>query len=108
MPDQIKNIETVEDFSAELKNAGDKLVVVDFFATWCGPCKKIAPIMKELAESNPNVVFLKVDVDEADDLAKDKNISAMPTFQFYKSGVMVKEFKGANEAELRKLVAELQ
>uniref|UniRef100_A0A8D3A2V6 Thioredoxin domain-containing protein n=1 Tax=Scophthalmus maximus TaxID=52904 RepID=A0A8D3A2V6_SCOMX len=64
----IKNVENMDDFKKELKDAGDKLVVVDFTATWCGPCKMIGPYFGQLSE-NPefsNVVFLKVDVDEAD------------------------------------------
>lgn len=49
----------------QLKDAGDKLVVVDFYATWCGPCRLIAPVLEKLAEENKEkLVVLKVDVDE--------------------------------------------
>uniref|UniRef100_A0A7N8X6T2 Thioredoxin n=1 Tax=Mastacembelus armatus TaxID=205130 RepID=A0A7N8X6T2_9TELE len=77
---------------------GDKLVVVDFSATWCGPCKKIAPEYEDLSKKpeNKNVVFLKVDVDEAEDVSTDCGISCMPTFHFYKNGKKVDEFSGAN------------
>jgi thiol-disulfide isomerase/thioredoxin len=57
-------ISTKEEFDAALKDAGSKLVVVDFTASWCGPCQQIAPVFKELAQENKDVVFLKVDVDE--------------------------------------------
>uniref|UniRef100_A0A8C4EBJ2 Thioredoxin domain-containing protein n=1 Tax=Dicentrarchus labrax TaxID=13489 RepID=A0A8C4EBJ2_DICLA len=74
------------------KEAGDKLVVVDFTATWCGPCKQIGPIFEEqsLKPENKNVIFLKVDVDEAEDVSSSCNISCMPTFQFYKNGEKVR------------------
>uniref|UniRef100_A0A7N8YI91 Thioredoxin n=1 Tax=Mastacembelus armatus TaxID=205130 RepID=A0A7N8YI91_9TELE len=78
----------LDEFRALLKEAGDKLVVVDFSATWCGPCKKIAPEYEDLSKKpeNKNVVFLKVDVDEAEDVSTDCGISCMPTFHFYKNG----------------------
>jgi thiol:disulfide interchange protein len=57
-------IATKEEFDAALKDAGSKLVVVDFTASWCGPCQQIAPVFKGLAQEFKDVVFLKVDVDE--------------------------------------------
>lgn len=79
------------DLKAQMTAAGDKLVVVDFFATWCGPCKMIAPKVEEMeAEFKDTVVFLKVDVDEAEDAAMEYNITAMPTFLFIKNNKKVK------------------
>ena len=57
-------------FDAALAAAGDKLVVVDFTATWCGPCQRIAPLFAQLAEENPDVVFVKVDVDENSEVSQ--------------------------------------
>ncbi|KAF5902774.1 thioredoxin, partial [Clarias magur] len=80
-------IETLDEFKATLKSAGNKLVVVDFTATWCGPCQMIGPIFKALSEQSENkdVVFLKVDVDDAAEVAAHCEIQCMPTFHFYKN-----------------------
>ena len=75
-------------------------VIIDFFATWCGPCKRIAPTYEKLAEAFTNVTFLKVDVDEAPELTNEYNISAMPTFVFLKNGKEVKRVEGADMAGL--------
>ncbi|KAG8006095.1 Thioredoxin [Nibea albiflora] len=87
-----------EDFKTILKEAGNKLVVVDFTAAWCGPCKNIGPVFVEHSKKpeNQNVIFLKVDVDDAEDVSAHCQINCMPTFHFYKNGEKVDEFSGAN------------
>jgi len=97
----VKEVKSSSDFAAELKAAGEKLVVVDFFATWCGPCKRIAPTLEKLSQELTDVVFLKVDVDEVSDVASEQNVSAMPTFLFFKKGEKVAEVVGANEEKLK-------
>ncbi|XP_064605431.1 uncharacterized protein LOC135470425 isoform X3 [Liolophura sinensis] len=93
------------DFDAALKEAGGKLVVVDFFATWCGPCKAIAPKLKEWSEGEfSDLVFLKVDVDELDDLAAEYGVNAMPTFILFKNKEKVETVVGASEAKLREAI----
>lgn len=96
------------DFDAKLQEAGDQLVVVDFYATWCGPCKAIAPKVVDLSKANPDVVFLKVDVDECEDVATHYSVSCMPTFMFFKNGQKIEDFSGANEAMLVSKIAELK
>ena len=83
---------SMSDLETQLKEAGDKLVVIDFFATWCGPCKMISPVLEEMEAQMSNVKFLKVDVDEAEDVAVHYQISAMPTFIFIKNGQKVNIF----------------
>jgi large subunit ribosomal protein L40e len=86
-------------------DAGDKLVVVDFTATWCGPCQMMAPKFEKMATEEPDCVFVKVDVDDNEDVAAECGISAMPTFQCFKGGKKVDELVGASEEKLRAMVA---
>ena len=74
----------------------DKLVVVDFWATWCGPCKMIAPIVEELAEEyEGKAVICKCNVDECDDVPMTYNIRSIPTLLFFKNGELVDRNVGA-------------
>jgi len=76
------------------------LVVLDCFATWCGPCKVIAPKVAKFSEEYPQAKFFKVDVDEVSDVAQELGIRAMPTFLLFKNGEKVGEVVGANERAL--------
>ena len=102
----VKVCQTPAELKAALAEAGDKLVVVDFFAEWCGPCKMIAPMLQEMSEQMSNVVFLKVDVDQNEEAAAEYNISAMPTFIFFKGGKKVNEMMGANAEKLKQMITE--
>ena len=73
-----------------------QFVVVDFTAKWCGPCQRMLPMIQQLERQYSNVVFLKIDVDNAKDIATKENISSMPTFKFYKNGQKIHEFSGAS------------
>jgi thioredoxin 1 len=76
-----------------------------FYSIRCGPCQVIGPIYEKLAGENTDVEFVKVDVDDADDVAAACGIQAMPTFQFYKGGAKIDEMKGADQAKLTQLLA---
>ncbi|KAL5999501.1 hypothetical protein ACLOJK_037786 [Asimina triloba] len=80
-------------------------VVVDFTASWCGPCRFITPVLAELAKKLPDVIFLKVDVDELKSVAVDWAIEAMPTFMFLKEGKIVDKVVGARKEELHQKVS---
>jgi len=108
MSSSVYTVEDKADFDAKLKEAGSNLVVVDFYATWCGPCKVIAPKLEEMAKSMPDVTFLKVDVDECEDIASHYGISCMPTFVFIKDGEKIKEFSGANEDKVKEIINTLK
>jgi len=100
----VHKVGSLDELNSQLASAGDKLVVIDFFATWCGPCKMIAPKLEEWSASMPNVVFLKVDVDEAEDVAAEYSIQAMPTFIFMKNKAKVGDLCGANADKLKELI----
>lgn len=91
------SVKNKEDFSNYLKSAGRKLVVIDFYATWCGPCKKIEGFVEELANAHKDeVVVLKVNVDECEEVATDFNVSSMPQFFFIRDGKVVESLSGAS------------
>ncbi|XVF63777.1 hypothetical protein PTKIN_Ptkin09bG0114600 [Pterospermum kingtungense] len=103
---QVIGCHTVESWNEQLRlaNESKKLVVVDFTASWCGPCRFIAPILAELARRLPQVVFLKVDVDELKSVAQDWAIEAMPTFIFLREGSIVDKVVGAKKDELQQKI----
>ncbi|GCA64202.1 thioredoxin, partial [Kipferlia bialata] len=81
----VHEITSGADFNTYLEQSQDKLLVIDFFATWCPPCKAIAPIYAQLAQTHGEKVnFIKVDVDRHGQLAQAFGVRAMPTFAFIK------------------------
>ncbi|KAH0948283.1 hypothetical protein HN011_011327 [Eciton burchellii] len=104
MNQEVVLIQNSEDLKSRLDKAGTDLVVVDFFAVWCGPCKMISPKIEELSKELQHVVFLKVDVDECEDLAAEYDITSMPTFVFIKEGKVLESFAGANFEKLKNTI----
>jgi thioredoxin 1 len=86
-------VKIIKDIS-EIPTSG--IALIDFFATWCGPCKHIAPKFEEMSKMFPSVIFLKVDVDESAELTEQFNIRAMPTFVFLRDGKVVRTIEGAD------------
>ena len=74
----------------------EKLVIVDFWATWCGPCRMLSPLLDEVeAEMEDQVEVVKVNVDDADEIAMRYRIMSIPTLLFFKNGQMVDRSVGA-------------
>ena len=87
---------TISRENFESLKSGDKPLVVDFWATWCGPCRMIAPIISKLAEKyEGKVVVGKCDVEDNEELAVEYGIRNIPTILFFKGGVIVDKLVGA-------------
>lgn len=81
-------------------NKDGRIVVANFSATWCSPCRTVAPVYGELSEKYPSLIFLTIDVDNLMDFCLSWDISATPTFFFLKDGQQLDKLIGANGPEL--------
>ena len=90
-------IQNVEEFDALLK--GEKDVLVDFFATWCGPCKMFAPTFDEFAGDHSEIECVKVDVDICGEIARRYGIMSIPTIILFKNGEPTKKNVGTLDLE---------
>lgn len=82
-----------ESFESEvLKN--EKIILVDFFATWCGPCQMLAPVLEQISKEQNNFDIAKIDIDEAQSLAIEHGIQVVPTMLIFKNGQVVDRMEG--------------
>ncbi|EXJ65377.1 hypothetical protein A1O7_01718 [Cladophialophora yegresii CBS 114405] len=102
------HIESTDQFSALLSSS--TIVVADFYADWCGPCKQIAPIFEQLSAqlSRPNkITFAKIDTDKQQDLSRSYGVRAMPTFMVFRNARRVEFIEGADPRRLSNVVKDL-
>ncbi|KAK5165110.1 thioredoxin trx1 [Saxophila tyrrhenica] len=99
----VHNLQSKADFDAAMGEKGT-LMVLDCFATWCGPCKVIAPQVVKMSDTYTTARFYKLDVDEVPDVAQELSVRAMPTFMLFKDGEKVGEVVGANPTALENAI----
>lgn len=87
-----------EEFTEKVINSPN-IVVVDFFANWCGPCKMLSPVLEELESQNSDVDFFKVNIDENPSLADNFEVRTIPNVVIFKNGMVVDRSIGFKTAE---------
>eukprot|EP01124_Arcella_intermedia_P022199 TRINITY_DN3260_c0_g2_i2.p1 TRINITY_DN3260_c0_g2~~TRINITY_DN3260_c0_g2_i2.p1 ORF type:complete len:617 (-),score=170.44 TRINITY_DN3260_c0_g2_i2:19-1869(-) len=100
------HVSSHEEYLALIEQAkkDSKLLIVDFFATWCGPCVALAPMFGDWSEEYPGVVFVKVDVDKVAETARHESIQCMPTLKFYKNGAVIETIEGLDVEKIKETI----
>ena len=102
----MKKVSSLSEFNDILKN--NSKVVVDFYADWCGPCKRISPQLEELAKKFSDITFIKVNVESGEEISEEYHISSLPTFLFFHNGKLLDtNVVGASIDNLTKAVENL-
>ena len=98
----VRHISGESEFTRTIKQGN---VVVDFYADWCGPCKRLGPIIGDLAKEFSNVTFVKINIDKEDSLSTRYSVRSIPTLILFKNGKQVKRITGyQSKSELRSLI----
>lgn len=99
----VSSIEVWNSIITDPVNKG-KLMVIDFYATWCPPCRAASPVYGKMSIDYDDVLFLKVDVDAVSVLMREMGVRAMPTFQIYKDRQQLDQVVGFQESKLRRVI----
>lgn len=89
----IKHIEEIQNFNDEVLEKKD-IVLVDFFATWCGPCNMLSPVLENISNTRTDFSIAKIDVDKMTDLAVKYEVEVVPTLIIFKNGEIMERFEG--------------
>ena len=89
-----KYINNHQNFHEEVLQS-EKPVLLDFFASWCGPCRMVSPLLDEIAKERPDIKVVKVDIDQNPELAQQYRVMSVPTLMVVKDGEVVKQSRGA-------------
>lgn len=89
-------LEKTEDFEKLIKEGN---VIVDFFATWCGPCKMLSPVLDEICVKNTDIKIVKVDIDLFEELTRSHGVMSVPTLEIYKDGQLVRKEIGYHDID---------
>lgn len=98
LPDQNGQVQHQEMAFADALKIEDKTLVLDFWAQWCGPCRMLAPELEDLAADRPDIVVLKINVDENRELANQFQVNSIPAVHLVKDGQWVKRFVGFRDS----------
>ena len=102
----MKIVDINNNFKEEVINS-DKKVLVDFNATWCGPCRMISPVLEQIAEENDKIKIVSVDVDNNRELAKEYNVFSIPCLVLIKDGKEINRSVGLiSKSEINELIGE--
>eukprot|EP00744_Colponema_vietnamica_P003855 GILI01005841.1.p1 GENE.GILI01005841.1~~GILI01005841.1.p1 ORF type:complete len:129 (-),score=44.35 GILI01005841.1:162-497(-) len=103
-------VQDKEDLQRVLAEAGDKLVVLDCFANWCGNCKMLLPKLVRMSQEDSfkdSCVFVKVNVDDNEDIGEEVGVQGLPFFAFFKGGQMVENYFGSVESQISAKINQL-
>ncbi|KHN80319.1 Thioredoxin-1 [Toxocara canis] len=107
LPNQLSSYEfSLQDAELEsiIADGGDRLIVIDFYATWCGPCKMMGPKFEKLSDEHKAAMFVKIDVDEQEEISDSYDINVLPTFILIKNKEKLEVIEGNVPDELRKAI----
>ena len=90
--DEIINEDNIEEF---LKN--NEIVLIDYYADWCGPCKKLLPLLECISKNYKNIKIIKINIDDYEDFTKKKNVKSLPTIHFHHKGDIYHKEEGVRE-----------
>jgi len=100
----ITEIKSIDDYQGLFKRKDDELLVIQFSAEWCGPCRKMKPFVKECSDNMKDASFYYVDIDENSSIAEDAGIVSVPTFHIVRNGEVLSKLVGADPVKLEETI----